>query len=88
MPADQVSAPSFSNVQTVWHAVQVLGALSTKEPALGVNEIARRVHLHKSNVSRILFTFEQGGLSNEVATRGSMAWGSAYCGLPVFLSAA
>lgn len=41
------------------NAIAVLRTFSTDEPLLGVTEIANRVGLHKSTVSRILATFEQ-----------------------------
>ncbi len=45
----------------VRHAAAVLGAFSASEPSLGVNEIARRVHLNRSSVSRLLQTLEELG---------------------------
>ena len=41
------------------NAVAVLRTFTADEPLLGVTEIANRVGLHKSTVSRILATFEQ-----------------------------
>jgi IclR family transcriptional regulator, acetate operon repressor len=41
------------------NAVAVLRSFTADEPLLGVTEIANRVGLHKSTVSRILATFEQ-----------------------------
>ncbi|MBT2521590.1 IclR family transcriptional regulator [Arthrobacter sp. ISL-28] len=41
------------------NAIAVLRTFSVDEPLLGVTEIANRVGLHKSTVSRILATFEQ-----------------------------
>jgi DNA-binding IclR family transcriptional regulator len=41
------------------NGIKVLEAFTIAEPVLGVNEIARRVQLHKSTVSRILGTLEQ-----------------------------
>jgi DNA-binding IclR family transcriptional regulator len=49
-------------VRTVEKAVLILKAFSLEEPELGVNEISRRLGFHKSSVSRILATLEQGGL--------------------------
>jgi len=40
------------------NGIQVLDAFTVADPLLGVNEIARRVDLHKSTVSRILSTLE------------------------------
>lgn len=44
------------------NAIAVLRSFSADEPLLGVTEIANRVGLHKSTVSRILATFEQENL--------------------------
>lgn len=52
------SRPSTS---VLLNALRVLEAFSITEPVLGVTEIARRVDLHKSSVSRILATLEKAG---------------------------
>jgi len=44
------------------NAIAVLRTFTADEPLLGVTEIATRVGLHKSTVSRILSTFEQENL--------------------------
>ncbi|MHA7290789.1 IclR family transcriptional regulator [Arthrobacter sp. MDT3-24] len=44
------------------NAIAVLRSFTADEPLLGVTEIAGRVGLHKSTVSRILATFEQENL--------------------------
>ena len=41
------------------NAIAVLRSFTVDEPLLGVTEIANRIGLHKSTVSRILATFEQ-----------------------------
>jgi IclR family transcriptional regulator, acetate operon repressor len=41
------------------NAIAVLRSFTAEEPLLGVTEIAGRIGLHKSTVSRILATFEQ-----------------------------
>lgn len=41
------------------NAIAVLRTFTADEPLLGVTEIANRIGLHKSTVSRILATFEQ-----------------------------
>lgn len=41
------------------NAIAVLRCFSAQEPLLGVTEIAQRVGMHKSSVSRILATLEQ-----------------------------
>lgn len=43
------------------NGLRVLEAFSITEPVLGVTDIARRVDLHKSSVSRILATLEKAG---------------------------
>jgi IclR family transcriptional regulator, KDG regulon repressor len=48
--------------QSVRHAAAVLRAFSPTEPVLGVNEIARRVRLDRSTVSRLLQTLDELGL--------------------------
>lgn len=52
----QRSAPSV-----LLNGLRVLESFTNSEPVLGVTEIARRVGLHKSTVSRILATLEQAG---------------------------
>lgn len=52
MPEDLRGASPIS------HAITVLRCFSVDEPMLGVTEIAARVGLHKSSVSRILATLE------------------------------
>ncbi|HEX5568426.1 MAG TPA: IclR family transcriptional regulator [Streptomyces sp.] len=44
------------------NGISVLLSFSAEEPVLGVTDIAARVGLHKSTVSRILATLEQSGL--------------------------
>lgn len=48
--------------QAVRHAVSVLHAFSAAEPSLGVNEIARRIGLNRSSVSRLLQTLAEARL--------------------------
>lgn len=43
------------------NGLRVLESFSINEPVLGVTEIARRLDLHKSSVSRILATLEKAG---------------------------
>jgi len=49
-------------VSAVRHAIDILRGFSTSEPDQGVSEIARRVGLHKSSVSRLVATLEQDRL--------------------------
>jgi hypothetical protein len=53
-------AKSEYAIQTVTNALRVLEAFETNEQ-LGVTELARRLHLHKNNVFRLLATLEQTG---------------------------
>lgn len=48
--------PRPSTVQAVQHAIDVLRCVSQTQPEIGVSEIARRVGLHKSSVSRLVAT--------------------------------
>src|SRR5437867_6538180 len=49
------------SIQSVERAVAVLKLFGEHEPELGVTELARRLKLHKSTVSRLLSTLEAGG---------------------------
>ena len=56
------------------NGLHVLEAFSIDEPVLGVTEIARKVDLHKSSVSRILATLERPATSNATtAAAGSVS---------------
>jgi DNA-binding IclR family transcriptional regulator len=52
------------------HGIQVLRTFSREEPLIGVNEIARRVGLHKSTVSRIIATLEEATLVEREPSSG------------------
>ena len=49
----------IKGASVIVNAIAVLRTFTADEPLLGVTEIANRVGLHKSTVSRILATFEQ-----------------------------
>jgi DNA-binding IclR family transcriptional regulator len=51
-----------ASVMAVRHAIDVVRCLSSNEVPLGVSEIARRIGLHKSSVSRLLATLEDAHL--------------------------
>lgn len=55
-------ANSKTGTSALRNGIQVLQAFSREEPVLGVNEISRRLGLHKSTVSRILATLEETDL--------------------------
>jgi IclR family transcriptional regulator, acetate operon repressor len=63
--ADSATTPGGSDsrgASVLVNAIEVLRCFSVAEPLLGVTEIASRVGLHKSTVSRILATLEQEDL--------------------------
>ncbi len=51
-----------STVQSVERAITILKSFSLEKPERGVNELSRELNLHKSTVSRLMQTLEQGGL--------------------------
>jgi IclR family acetate operon transcriptional repressor len=53
-------------IQSVQRAAAVLKAFDRTAPELGVTELGRKVHLHKSTVSRLLATLELEGLVERV----------------------
>lgn len=62
-------------VIAVKHAVDVLRCLSSSPEALGVSEIARQVGLHKSSISRLLFTLEEAHLVERDRVTGKFSPG-------------
>ncbi|MFJ4264749.1 IclR family transcriptional regulator [Paenarthrobacter nicotinovorans] len=67
-PSESSETPDTSgngdskSTSVIVNAIAVLRSFSADEPLLGVTEIAGRIGLHKSTVSRILATLEQEGL--------------------------
>jgi DNA-binding IclR family transcriptional regulator len=61
--------------QTVRHVVTVLHAFSAAEPTLGVNEIARRVGLNRSSVSRLLQSLAEARLVQQDRETGKYRLG-------------
>src|SRR5919112_1353556 len=57
--SDTAGNGDTKGASVIVNAIAVLRTFSVDEPLLGVTEIANRVGLHKSTVSRILATFEQ-----------------------------
>jgi DNA-binding IclR family transcriptional regulator len=51
-----------SRIQSVKRAIAILKSFSQERPERGVNELSRELGLHKSTVSRLMQTLEQGGL--------------------------
>lgn len=66
------SRPSAS---VLLNGLRVLESFSLSEPVLGVTEIARKVDLHKSSVSRILATLEKAGYVERDAGTGRFRLG-------------
>lgn len=58
-PSDITGNGDAKGASVIVNAIAVLRTFTADEPLLGVTEIANRVGLHKSTVSRILATFEQ-----------------------------
>lgn len=58
-PANNASQGDTKGTSVIVNAIAVLRSFSADEPMLGVTEIAGRVGMHKSTVSRILATLEQ-----------------------------
>lgn len=68
-------------LSSLLNGVRVLDAFTVEAPLLGVNDIARRVELHKSTVSRILATLEGIDLVERDATSGRFRLGIGLIGL-------
>jgi IclR family transcriptional regulator, acetate operon repressor len=64
VPSPDNASPAVEarTASVVSNAISVLRCFSVREPLMGVTEIAARVGLHKSTVSRILATLEQENL--------------------------
>ena len=57
-------------IQSVERAIAVLKLFGDSEPDLGVTELARRLKLHKSTISRLLSTLEAGGFVQQDPRNG------------------
>ena len=62
--------PRSGGIQSVERALAVLKLFGESEPELGVSELARRLSLHKSTVSRLLSTLEAGGFVQQDKRNG------------------
>jgi len=71
----QEATPSPSYIQSIQRAVEVLRSFTEAEPELGVNEIARRLGLHKSTVSRMIATLQHEGLVGQNPQTGKYRLG-------------
>ena len=59
---EELAEQSRSTVQSVKRAIAILKSFSHEKPERGVSELSRELGLHKSTVSRLMITLEQGGL--------------------------
>ena len=64
-----------ASIQSVDRAVALLKAFTIEEPEIGVTELSRRLRLHKSTVSRLLSSLEQGGLVQQDQQSGKYRLG-------------
>lgn len=71
----QTMSDSPKTIQSVERAIAVLRNFSEREPTLGVNELSRRLGLHKSTISRILSTLQNEGLVRQDADTGKYRLG-------------
>lgn len=62
MAGDKTARRSGSTLQSVERAIAILKAFSLEKPERGVGELSRELGLHKSTISRLMSTLEQGGL--------------------------
>lgn len=68
-------AANVSGIQSVQRAIAILRAFTMERPELRVNELSRMLGLHKSTVSRLLSTLEQGGLVEQDLETGKFRLG-------------
>ncbi|GAB3691087.1 IclR family transcriptional regulator [Saccharopolyspora tripterygii] len=79
---DEIDRQEARSASSMLHnGFRILRAFSVDEPALGVTEIARRVDLHKSTVSRLLGQLEQMDLVLRDPDNGRFRLGSGLIGL-------
>lgn len=74
-------AANRGSLHSLLNGIRVLEAFSVSEPLLGVNEIARRVDLHKSTASRVLGTLQQLDLVERDESSGRFRLGLGLIGL-------
>lgn len=75
IPKADLDGESKPSASVLLNGLRVLEAFTITEPVLGVTEIARRVDLHKSSVSRILATLERAGYVERDASTGRFRLG-------------
>ena len=75
------TADGRAGTSVLLNGLKVLEAFTIEEPLLGVTEIAGRVGMHKSSVSRILALLEQGHYVERDSTSGRFRLGLGVIGL-------
>lgn len=68
-------------VQSVERAVAILKSFSIESPERGIGELSRQLGVHKSTVSRLMSTLEQGGLLSRHPETGRYRLGIDLIGL-------
>jgi DNA-binding IclR family transcriptional regulator len=68
-------APRRGMIGAVEHAIDLLRCLSEAGSSLGTNDIARRIGIHKSSVSRLAATLERARLIRRDPDTGRLALG-------------
>jgi DNA-binding IclR family transcriptional regulator len=68
--------PREGMVGSVIHAIEILRAVAEAGAPVGVNELARRIGLHKSSVSRIVNTLTSANLLRRDVSGGPLAIGT------------
>jgi DNA-binding IclR family transcriptional regulator len=69
------SAPRRETIGAVDHAINLLRCLSETGAPIGVNDIARRIGIHKSSVSRLAATLEKARLVQRDPVTGRLSLG-------------
>ncbi len=62
-------------IQSLQRAISILRSFTEQEPELGVNELSRRLGLHKSTVSRMIATLQFEGLVSQNPKTGKYRLG-------------
>lgn len=87
MPGARKSTQRRGTIGAVEHAIDLLRCLSEAGSALGTNDVARRIGIHKSSVSRLAGTLERARLiQRDTAGRLSLGMGLVTLAAPVLAS--
>lgn len=73
MPQEQTR--KTETIQSIERSIAILRSFTEVEPELRVTELAQRLDLHKSTVSRILATLQKGGLVGQNPESGKYRLG-------------